>query len=201
MDLRSVRFGRYSIGAALGAAGVALTGVMMACPVEPIGEAKPVVDCVERYSLEIVNGATGVVRVRLRVGAFIDGEHDSGIVVLERGEKETLEVSTGPTGCHDSQETNVLVTSLQQVEFFEQGSSDPYRTYYYERYRCARFPAPCTSDEDYVHQSADGTWERLFVESTGRPFYLERDKDVSDLARIVITFVPGAEDGGEGSVE
>ena len=201
MDRHSVRFGRHLVGAALGVAGVALTGALMACPVEPVGEAKPVVDCVERYSLEVVNGARGLVRVRLDVGAFINGEHDSGIIVLESGEKKTLEVSTGPTGCHDSQETNVLVTSLKKVEFFDQGRSDPYRTYHYPTYKCARFPAPCASDEGYIHLSTDGTWERLFVESSDRPFYLERDEDVPDLARIVITFVPGAEDGGEGSVE
>ena len=201
MDRRSVRLGRHLVGAALGAAGVALTGAVMACPVEPIGEAKPVVDCVQRYSLEVVNGASGRVRVRLGVWGFINGDNDSGIIVLESDEKEILEVSTGPTGCHESQETNALVRSFGTVEFFDQGRSEPYRTYRYETYRCPRFPAPCTSDEEYIYQSADGTRERLFVESSDRPFYLERDEDVPDLARIVITFVPGAEDGGEGPVE
>lgn len=201
MDRLSVRLGRRLVGAALGAAGVALTSAVMACPVEPIGEAKPVVDCVQRYSLEVVNGASGRVRVRLRAWAFINGDHDSGIIVLESGERETLEVSTGPTGCHELREPNVLVRSFGTVEYFDQGRSEPYRTYRYETYRCGRLPAPCTSDEDYIYQSADGTMERLFVESADRPFYLERDEDVPDLARIVITFVPSSEDGGDGATE
>ena len=46
------------------------------------------------------------------------------------------------------------------------------------------------------HQSSDGTWDNLFEKSPQRPFYLEQDGEAPDLARIVITFVPG---GGEPS--
>lgn len=160
------------------------------------------VDCAVGYSLEVVNGAGGPARVRLSAWGFINDALDSGIIVLESGETETFEVSSGPTGCHDSpQETNVLVRAFGTVEFFDQGRSEPYRTFRYNMYKCARAPSPCASDEEYIHLSAAGTWERLFVESPDRPFYLERDEAVPDLARIVITFVPGVEDAGEGAVE
>ena len=47
----------------------------------------------------------------------------------------------------------------------------------------------------------DKRGESLFVESADRPFYLERDNDDSDLARIVITFVPSAEPDAEDTRE
>ena len=80
--------------------------------------------------------------------------------------------------------------------FFREGASQPYRSFVYLTRLCDGSSDSC-SDERFYHRSSNGTWERLFVESPDRPFYLQRDKDDPDLARIVITFVPSAEPGSE----
>ncbi len=49
-------------------------------------------------------------------------------------------------------------------------------------------------ERDLVYTRSDGTKERLFVKSPERPFYLERDHDDGDVSRLVITFVPKAEE-------
>ena len=85
------------------------------------------------------------------------------------------------------------------MHFFLEGDAEPYRSYTYRDWGC---DGPCESDDRYrFATSPDGTRDRLFVESPGRPFYLEHDKEDHDLARIVITFVPGARAGAEGAVE
>ncbi len=95
--------------------------------------------------------------------------------------------------CSHLPEPNVLVRLFSGIRFHEEGSEDPYRSYDYPHSRCVY---PVCRDPQHEYQSSDGTWERLFVESPDRPFYLERDED-PELARIVITFVPSAESGAE----
>ena len=61
--------------------------------------------------------------------------------------------------------------------------------------RVHRFLLFATGDDTLVvHESSDGTTEQLFLESPDRPFYLERDGDNRQLARVVITFVPNADE-------
>ena len=93
--------------------------------------------------------------------------------------------------CPPLPEPNVLVRGFSRIRFYDERAEDPYRTYDYPHSSWAG------SDAQYQHQLSDGTWERLFVESPDRPFYLERDDDDPELARIVITFVPSAETGAE----
>lgn len=101
----------------------------------------------------------------------------------------------GLTGCDALPENgNERISSFAELQFYDQDSEDPYRSYYYPFARCEDWPA-C---DRVIHQSTDGTWENLFEKSPQRPFYLERDGEAPDLARIVITYVP---DGGATSGE
>ena len=103
----------------------------------------------------------------------------------------------GLIGCEELPErSSEYVSAFKDIAFFYQGSEDPYKSYTYPASRCGN--AACSS---VMHRSSDGTWENLFVESPDRPFYLERDGEESDLARIVITFVPTAESGSTGAPE
>ena len=157
------------------------------------------------YRLEVANGASEVAKVRVFVsgdwfkdivtGLRVPFESGSGIVVLKSGERRVFEIST-TSSVRDSADDNRLVRSFRRIEFFEQDSETSFRSYYYSLRGCRDVPpgADC-SDGAWVHQRADGTEERLFVESPDRPFYLERDREDPDLARIVITFVPEASAG------
>lgn len=188
---------------ALRAAGAALAGCFIAaCPVvDPLGRPEPV-ECEQYYSLEIANEATDRVRLRVKLmnQFFVLTRRDSGVIELARGERKTFDVSFGFVGCDefDLWENNRLVALFSDISFYGEGSSVPYRTYAYaySTTNCPDSAAPCSGDEErYVHLSSDGTRQKLFVKSPYRPFYLERDKNDPDLARIVITFVPSAESG------
>ena len=158
------------------------------------------------YSLEIVNDSADGVRmnVGMRGHKFLDMLIDprepftNGIVALEGGERRRVEMSTG-IGAEDSQEDSYLVRDFREIHFFDPGKSVPYRSYEYERIGCV---GGCGSDHTlFLHVRSDGVEERLFLESPDRPFYLERDKEDGDLARIVITFVPSADEGSGNGVE
>lgn len=96
-------------------------------------------------------------------------------------------MSMGPTGCDALPEIrNRGISSFAEIQFYDRDSEDPYRSYSYMSARCEDWPA-CNR---VIHLSTDGTWKNLFMESPQRPFYLERDGEDPDLARIVITFVP-----------
>ena len=157
-----------------------------------------------RYILEVGNNAVESAKVRIFVGGqdFKDMAtgvrtppgSGSGIISLGSGERSMFEMSLH--GPKDSLEDNDLVRSFRRVGFFEDKTESPYKSYDYAPVGCRDVPpgADC-SDDAWVHQRADGTEEVLFVESPDRPFYLERDREDPDLARIVITFVPEASAG------
>ncbi len=92
----------------------------------------------------------------------------------------------------DSAADSYVVRNFASIEFFDEEADRPYKVYRYGYPRCPGGGHHC-DDEMLVY----GSRERLFVESPTRPFYLARDKDDLDLARIVITFVPSAESGVE----
>jgi len=164
-------------------------------------------DYITVYALDVVNDAPELVRIRIDVGGqeFKDiatgvrNPYGSGIITLRSREKREFEMSVfGPM---DSPEDNYSVTSFGSIAFFEENHDAPYKRYEYWRVSydslprgCAEFPpAPDCSDDAWLFERRpEGTEERLFVESPDRPFYLERDKEDPDLARIVITFVPEA---------
>ena len=92
-----------------------------------------------------------------------------------------------------------MVRSFGVLRFYEADSDTYYRSYGYLFRGCGVDTSCWDSDDDtlFVYRSSDGTTERLFVESPERPFYLERDKEDSELARLVITFVPALDAGSE----
>ena len=112
------------------------------------------------------------------------------MIILERGARETFEATVSIGGWDGYLQNNTLVWAFTEIHFFEEGSDDPYRSYVYPIAQCE---PDCSYDRNIRHRSSNGTWERLFVESQDRPFYLERDRDDPDLARIVITFVPSVD--------
>ena len=116
-------------------------------------------------------------------------------MVLESGEGREF-----PVDCPDvklewmTMKSGWLPPAFAEVAFFEDGSEQPYRSYSYEVSWCG--DDECSA-ENYIHRSSDGTEERLFVESAERPFYLEADESFPIVDRVVIIFVPSAEEGAE----
>lgn len=191
MHSRAGTAGRRACAAALGVTAAVLAVGLAACPVSSPIVAKPTEDCHVRYSLEVANEASDRVRVRITISATSfspPGKYDAGILSLESGEKMMFAMTWGLTGCDALPENgNERIESFAEIRFYDQDSEYPYRIYYYPFARCEDQP-DCNR---VIHQATDGTWENLFEESPQRPFYLERDGEDPDLARIVITFVPG----------
>lgn len=155
-----------------------------------------------RYFLEVVNLATGGVKVNVLAGAgFVDARHQpwSGIFSLASDERRTFEMSI--RGASDTLVDNRYLRWCGRIRFYEANSDTHYRSYAYDDVGCT--PNCWVIDDDtlIVYRSSDGTKERLFVESPDRPFYLERDTEDPDLGRLVITFVPEADTGSEDAVE
>ena len=164
------------------------------------------------YSLEIVNLATARVRVDVSMpdGTFLDADPIkqtpeqrrsrswSGILTLDIGDRSTFRISF--LGGKDSNEDGYLVRYFGAIRFFAEDSYTPYRIYKYQFSGC--LPAFCDDPDDdasYAHfTSRDGPPAFLFVESSDRPFFLERDRDDPELGRIAITFVPDAEPAVQG---
>ena len=199
---RSIRTaGRRLRVAALGMATAVLTVGLAACAEAHRGVVKPVDDCYVRYALEVANDADERIRVRMRVSntSFSpSGAVGSGIMVLESRAKRAFGMAYGPIECEDDMlESNTYIAYFAEIDFFAQRSDDPYRSYDYPYVRCL----DRTCNRIYHQSSSNGTWDNLFVESSDRPFYLERDREDSDLARIVITFAPSAESGPTSALE
>ncbi len=108
-----------------------------------------------------------------------------------------------PLGGRSSAEDNLYLVDFGRLMYYAE-SDHPYRSYVYRDSWCSvgafKTCVDARDDTLWIHERSDGTEERLFVKSPERPFYLERDKQDGDLARIVITFVPSpdevAGDGG-----
>ena len=174
----------------------ALAGLVTAgCRVEAAnGEAA-------RYFLEVVNLATGSVKVNVLAGAgFVDARHRSwsGIFSLASDERRTFEMAI--RGVTDTAADNRYLRWFGRIRFYEANSDTHYRSYSYHG-ECTPNCLGVDDDTLIVYRSSDGTKERLFVESPDRPFYLERDTEDPDLGRLVITFVPEADTGSEDAVE
>ncbi len=169
-------------------------------------------DHVAGWSLEIANESSRRVRVEISMGkqyfslpSATIGKYGptSGIIVLESGERRFVGMTTG-LGQRDSSEDNLHVAGFNRLMYYDAESDRPYRSYAYRSFRCSlgAFERCVDARDDalWIHERSDGTEERLFVKSPERPFYMERDKQDGDLARLVITFVPSpdavAGDGG-----
>ena len=137
------------------------------------------VDYAAEYDLEVVNEAGDRVRIRL-TGV-------SGVFDLNSRERRTFRLSV--LGPRDSHADNVLVRGIGGIEFFDAGAHVPYEIY---RYGTSWCPGS-TDDTRCVYDRSDGATDRLFVAAPDRPFYLQRDQENPDLARLVITFVPTSE--------
>lgn len=211
MHSRAGTAGRRACEAALGVTAAVLAIGLAACPVSSPIIVKPMKLCSVRYSFEVANDASDRVRVRITIAGFsLPGdilalEPPSGILSLESGEKRPLSTTWGLPECDPSPENSrehissprtsaKRTPSFAEIQFYDQDSENPYRSYSYVSARCEDQP----NCNRVIHQSTDGTWENLFEKSPQRPFYLERDGEAPDLARIVITFVPG---GGAASGE
>ena len=89
----------------------------------------------------------------------------------------------------DSPEDSDQIRKFARIDFLEPESGAPFLSYVYPSARCGE-GVLYGDDALCVYERSDGTEERLFVESSERPFYLDRDAQDGDLARVVITFVP-----------
>ena len=164
---------------------------------------QPTVDYFTEYDLEIVNRAPESVRIIIHIGGQdfkdvttgvrIRSGGGSGIVSLKIGEIRMFEMSLFG-GRIDSFEDNDLVRYFRRIEFLEENSDGSYKSYDYPFAGCHDVPpgSDCSDDMWISYTRSDGPGERLFVRSSDRPFYLERDGEDLDLGRIVITFVPDA---------
>ena len=195
---------------------IATAAAMAGCVATACWRPMGVKDSVASWTLEIANESGRLVRVEISMisqyfslpSATRGGKYGptsgptSGIIVLESGERRTVRMTTG-RGSRNSLEDNRYVADFQQLMYYAE-SDRPYRSYAYRGHRCSvgafKTCVDARDDTLWIHERSDGTEERLFVKSPERPFYLERDKQDGDLARIVITFVPSpdevAGDGG-----
>ena len=182
------RFVHLLIAVVAATAGCLVTACQPAVPRDPV----------PKWVLEVVNEADDPVRVRIAVwdGASLPREADGengGTLVLEPGERKTFRLGGGGFGRDTSADGSRLIWAFAGLDFFDDASAAPYRSYVYSyAIRCA--PSPCDgSHTTRVFVSPDGAEDRLFAKSPERPFYLELDKEDLDLGRLVITFVPSAE--------
>ena len=149
-----------------------------------------------RFGLELVNAAGARVGVQIGMGAArfrrpVGGDRRdySGVVFLDGNEERAFEL--GVYGADDSAADNEYVREFKEIFFYAPGADTPFVGYAGGYHGCLRAwlyfgrDTPCVYDED------DEWRESLFRESADRPFYLERDRADRDLARLVITFVPG----------
>lgn len=116
----------------------------------------------------------------------------SPILALDTRESMVLPVMTYTSPCGAGSprgdETNVFVRQFGSIHYL---GIAPVTSYVYWLTECIGFFCSHPGDDTMVlHVSSDGTIEQLFLESSDRPFYLERDTENRQLARLVITFVP-----------
>ena len=154
----------------------------------------------EEFFLEIVNEAIDPVSVQIgmknssfqiRAEDRPYGDERTGILVLNSKEKRVFALHTYMDPPVDAGN----VRDFREIHFYDTGTDNPYKSYVYPGYTCGSGSTCRDSGDDtlLVYLRSDGARERLFVASSDRPFYLERDKQDSDLARLVITFVPSAD--------
>lgn len=162
--------------------------------------------CVIDFSLEVVNNANDKIRIQIEmfdshdaalqwhtlIGVDVPNSSRSGIFDLDSNERLRFRASSGIVDASDSP-ANFYLRSISSVSFYETDADIPYRGYVYLAFGCGVDLATCEEFDDdtlILHRSSDGTTENLFVESSDRPFYLERDTEDPALGRLVVTFVP-----------
>ena len=199
-----MKLGRCLSAALLATTAAAMTSTL----VTGCDGAQPSYSYAALWRLEVANEADESARVHIYVGSnsFMDTPLEqkspfwSGIILLARGERRVYRMTLGP-GRRDSSEDNDALRLFGEIHFYDEDSDTPYRSYAYPSKGCGEDPSCWEwADDDtvfYYYDRDDAVVEYLFVESPDRPFYLERDSDDPDLGRIVITFVPSAEDGAE----
>ena len=146
------------------------------------------------FRFELVNQASAPVRVRYEM----DGGK-SPIRDLGSGERHTDTILTG-FGVQDTSHDNYFVGRFEGIYFYAPGAAIPYLGYTY-RGRICYYARWRDLDIGYdmlcLYDTSDGAREERFVASPDRPFYLEKDEEDHDLARLVITFVPSVEEFSE----
>lgn len=174
------------------------------------------------YRLEILNGADDDARVQIVVWASFqptedrselnrgsvavdrtsvgEPQHSSGILDLSADEKRTfsLVMGLGVGTPNDSRQ----MRGFSEIAFYDKEGDVPFKRYVYDLVLYCGGDADCRHtheiygdepDRSVLYRRSDGVEERLFVQDSDRPFYLERDPVDRGLGRIVITFVPVAE--------
>ena len=141
-------------------------------------------DFPHRFSLEIVNGASD--RVRMRIA------DTTGFLDLNSKEKRTLEL-TVPGWVEPPANRYLRHLLVRGIDFFDASAATPHRSYSYYSFHCIDATGEPGDDTQCVYSRTDGAVDRLFVESPDRPFYLERDKTNGEVGRVVITYVPRGE--------
>ena len=163
--------------------------------------------CAVDFTLELVNGTGGQVRVQLTMmrgygddyttirphGEDFSGDDysKSGIVDLDAGERRLFLVHGRFFDA--SAPYNLYVGSVGSVQFYHKGDDAAYKSYVFVAFGCGTDLSACDrpiDDAQVYHRSSAGTADTLFIESSDRPFYLERDKNDSALGRVMITSVP-----------
>ena len=160
--------------------------------------------CRADFSLEVVNNASDQTRMQIEMFDSVgwtqtvisaDGSpytRRSGIFNLDSNERLRFSAFSAFHGECDSP-ANFYLRDIGTVSFYEAGADIPYRGYVYLAFGCGVDLAVCEEFDDdtlIFHRSSGGATENLFVESSDRPFYLERDKEDPALGRLVVTFVP-----------
>lgn len=156
------------------------------------------------FFLEVVNEASAPVRVQIgmknstfqiRSEDRPYGHRRTGVIALNSKEKRVF----GLYSYMDPPADAGSVRDFREIHFYDAGADDPYRSYVYPGYTCGSGSTCQESGDDtlLVYLRSDGARERLFVPAPDRPFHLARDQQDSDLARLVITYVPSAPTASE----
>ena len=159
--------------------------------------------------LEVINESGDRIRIQIAMrddASFLAPtwgnryRHSSGILALDNDERTTLAMSPG-AGPRESPVNIRYIRLFAALHFYRLGAHTPYRSYVYDTWWCG---PDVTDDTSCVYyRRSDGAVDRLFERSPDRPFYLERDREDLNLARLVVTFepsgVPGSESPGSAS--
>ncbi len=171
-------------------------------------------DPIARFSLEVVNRANTAVRIQINMGHSVSMPEGrvprgyTGILDLDKNARQMFQ--GGTLGAKDSGADNHMVRNFRGIFYYEQGADKPYLAYTYRTDECAHAHASSVVGDDTLclydiamvwwdYGNSEGAFDRLFVQSADRPFYLELDEEDHDLARVVIRLVPDPERGSGSS--
>ena len=149
--------------------------------------------------LEVINESRDRIRIQIAMrddASFLASgyRHSSGFLALDNDERTTLAMSPG-AGPRESAVNIRYIRLFAALHFYRLGAHTPYRSYVYDTWWCG---PDVTDDTSCVYyRRSDGAVDRLFERSPDRPFYLERDREDLNLARLVVTFEPSGVPGSE----